>query len=86
MERFLNTPDAVAAAVRDGRTAQGLAQAELARRAGVGRRFVVDLEAGHPRAELGKVLAVLSALGIHATALPAPRSRRRPCTMWTFKP
>ncbi|BDH57364.1 hypothetical protein MTP03_23030 [Tsukamurella sp. PLM1] len=86
VERFLNTPDAVAAAVRDGRTAQGLAQAELARRAGVGRRFVVDLEAGHPRAELGKVLAVLSALGIHATALPAPRSRRRPCTMWTFKP
>ncbi len=72
MELFLNTPEAVAAAVRDGRTALGLAQAELTRRAGVGRRFVVDLEAGHPRAELGKVLAVLSALGIHATALPAP--------------
>lgn len=45
-------------------------QAELADKAGVGRKFVVELEAGHPRAELAKVLDVLDALGIDATAQP----------------
>jgi HTH-type transcriptional regulator/antitoxin HipB len=70
--RFLTTPEAVGQAVREGRKAAGWTQAELATRAGVGRRFVVDLEAGHERAELGKVLAVLEALDIHATALPPP--------------
>jgi len=68
---FLGTSDAVAAAVREQRNLAGLSQAELAVRAGVGRRFIVDLEAGHPRAELAKVLAVLDALGIHALALPS---------------
>jgi HTH-type transcriptional regulator / antitoxin HipB len=70
--RFLTTPEAVAAAVRETRTELGLSQAQLARKARVGRRFIVGIEAGHPRAELGKVLDVLEALDIHATALPAP--------------
>ncbi|WP_217996495.1 helix-turn-helix domain-containing protein [Piscicoccus intestinalis] len=51
-------------AVRDVRKRQNLTQAELAHRAHVSRMFVIDLEAGHPRAELGKALAVLEALGI----------------------
>ncbi|MDR1265342.1 MAG: helix-turn-helix transcriptional regulator [Propionibacteriaceae bacterium] len=75
--RFLDSPEAVAAAVRQGRAARRLSQADLAAEAGVGRRFVSDLENGHPRAELGKVLAVLRALGVHATALPAVPSRVR---------
>jgi HTH-type transcriptional regulator/antitoxin HipB len=77
VNRFLTTPDAVAQAVRAARTEAGLSQAALAARAGVGRRFVVDLESGHPRAELAKVLAVLEALDIHAMALPAPSVTRR---------
>ncbi|MGL5824769.1 MAG: hypothetical protein ACRCYU_08120 [Nocardioides sp.] len=32
---------------------------------------MVDLQAGHPRAESGEVLSVLNALGIHALALPS---------------
>jgi HTH-type transcriptional regulator/antitoxin HipB len=70
--RFLTSPQAVAVTVRAARKRAGLSQAELALKAGVGRRFVVDVEAGHPRAELGKVLAVLDAVGVHALALPAP--------------
>lgn len=70
--KFLHTPLRLGAVVRETRAELGLTQADLARRAGVGRRFIVDLEAGHDRAELGKVLSVLSALGIHALALPAP--------------
>ncbi|MDR1998601.1 MAG: helix-turn-helix transcriptional regulator [Frankiaceae bacterium] len=77
-DRFLTTPEAVGQAVREGRKEAGWSQAELAVRAGVGRRFVVDVEAGHPRAELAKVLALLDAVGVHATALPAAPAPMRP--------
>lgn len=50
--------------VRDVRKQLSLTQAELAHRAHVSRMFVIDLESGHPRAELGKALSVLGALGI----------------------
>lgn len=32
----------------------------------------MDLESGHPTAQLGKTLAVLEALGITVAALPSP--------------
>lgn len=56
--------DRIGGVVRRARKEQGLTQAEVARRAGVSRVFVIDLEAGHPRAELGKALAVLDVLGL----------------------
>lgn len=74
---FLSTPDRVADAVRGVRRERGLPQIELARQANVGRRFLQDLEAGHPRAEIGKVLDVLDALDIHAIALPSVPSPQR---------
>jgi y4mF family transcriptional regulator len=49
--------------IRATRKAQGLRQDELAGAAGVGIRFVVDLEAGKPTVQLGKALQVLQALG-----------------------
>jgi y4mF family transcriptional regulator len=79
-QRLLDTPEAVAEAVREGRRAMCLTQAQLAERAGVGRKFVMELEAGHPRAELAKVLAVLRVLNVQAvsstveSANPTPRS------------
>ncbi|MDN5743795.1 MAG: helix-turn-helix domain-containing protein [Nocardioidaceae bacterium] len=71
LNKFLATAEAVAETVHAQRLGRGWSQAELAAKAGVGRRFVVDLEAGHPRAELAKVLSVLDALGVHALALPS---------------
>jgi DNA-binding XRE family transcriptional regulator len=44
-----------------------MTQADLALAAGVSRRWIVDLEAGKPRAELALVLAVLDALGTPLT-------------------
>ena len=41
----------------------GLTQADLALAAGVGLRFVVDLEAGKPTVQLELVLRVIEALG-----------------------
>jgi y4mF family transcriptional regulator len=56
--------------VRDERKAQRLRQAELAAAAGVGIRFIVDLEAGKPTLQLGKVLHVLATLGCDVTIIP----------------
>ena len=59
-------------AVRHERKAQGLRQAELAAAAGVGIRFIVDLEAGKPTLQLEKALHVLATLGCDvAIARPA---------------
>ena len=49
--------------IRRTRRAQGLRQDQLAGAAGVGVRFLVELERGKPTAQLGKALAVLEALG-----------------------
>jgi y4mF family transcriptional regulator len=54
------------------RKAQKLRQAELAAAAGVGIRFIVDLEAGKPSVQLEKVLHVLATLGCNVSiASPA---------------
>lgn len=51
------------AVVREARSAAQLTQADLARRAGVSREWLIGLERGtRPRAELTKILDVLSAL------------------------
>jgi y4mF family transcriptional regulator len=52
------------------RKAQKLRQAELAAAAGVGIRFIVDLEAGKPTLQLEKVLHVLATLGCDVAVTP----------------
>ena len=63
MAIIMLTPADLGTIVRTTRKAQGLRQDELAGAAGVGLRFVVDLEAGKPTVQLGKMLLVLQALG-----------------------
>jgi y4mF family transcriptional regulator len=50
-------------ALRAARKHLGLTQPELALAAGVGVRFIVDLEAGKPTVRLENVLRVIDALG-----------------------
>lgn len=57
------------AATRKG---QGATQLDLAQMAGVGRRFIVELEAGKESLHVGKVLRVLETLGA-GIALEEPR-------------
>lgn len=61
-------------AVQSARQRQKLTQAELAAAAGVGKRFVVELEAGKPTVQLGKVLQVMSAAGVDITLTPRAAS------------
>ncbi|WP_437773677.1 helix-turn-helix domain-containing protein [Arthrobacter sp. KNU40] len=70
----IDTPAAAGAIIRARRQERGLSQQSLAQASGVSRKFLVDLEAGHERAELGKTMAVLHALGLNLTATdPMPR-------------
>lgn len=57
------TPSALGNAARAARKQLGLTQPQLALAAGVGVRFVVELEAGKPTLQLEHILRVLHALG-----------------------
>ena len=55
------------AAIRHYRVLSGLSQAELARRAGLHRSYLSDLEQGKETEHLRRVLRVLRALGVRMT-------------------
>lgn len=61
------------AAVAFARKALGLTQRELALAINSGERFIVDLEAGKPTAQLGKALAAAKAVGLRLTAAGSPQ-------------
>lgn len=61
------TPKTLGAAIKGERRRQGLRQDQLAAAANVGVRFIVDVEAGKPTAQIGKTLAVLAALGLQVS-------------------
>jgi HTH-type transcriptional regulator/antitoxin HipB len=61
---IVHTPVDLGAAIRAGRRALGLGQAELATRVGVRRQWVIKIEAGKSTAEVGLVLRTLNALGL----------------------
>ena len=63
MTTLIETPKHLGDAVRQARKALRLTQPQLALAAGVGVRFIVDLEAGKPTVRLENVLRVLQALG-----------------------
>ncbi len=68
------------AVIRDQRGAQGLTQRQLADRIGASREWVIRMEQGAPRTEVGLVLRVLDALSIqldaHLQDRPSPAGGR----------
>ena len=69
----IRTPLDLGLAIHDRRRKLKLSQTELARKAGVGRQWVVAIEHGKSRAELGLVLRTLSALDLPLTIDPGDR-------------
>lgn len=67
---FLASPAELGRAVRAARLARGLTQEDLADRAKVSRKFVVQLEEGKASAHLGKVLTVMMSAGLVGMAVP----------------
>lgn len=75
------TPADLGAIIRDRRKHLKRNQASLANEIGVSRQWLIELEHGHPRAELGLVLRVLDALGINLDADIAQAKTPRPGTV-----
>ena len=62
-----STPEELGAAFKAARTARGLRLEDLALAAGVGRRFLGELERGKPTVRLAETLRVAQALGVSIT-------------------
>ena len=59
----------LSAQIRDLRKKAGLTQMEMAKRTGVGLRFVRDVEQGKPTVRVDKVNQVLALFGCHVEAV-----------------
>lgn len=64
MKNKAATAAEIGAAIRKKRKEDGLTLADAAALCGVGYRFLSDLENGKPTVQMGKVLQVLTALGL----------------------
>lgn len=64
--------------VRERREALGLKQDDVVLSTGVGRRFVIELEAGKATAQLGKALLVAEAVGLRLFDPAAARQEDGP--------
>jgi HTH-type transcriptional regulator/antitoxin HipB len=78
---LIRTAADLGAVIRERRKQLNLDQAELAKRIGVSRQWVIGIERGRARAELGLVLRTLDALGIRlsgATGTPSSKTSSSP--------
>lgn len=66
----IRTPTDLGAIIRDSRIKLGLDQKSLADRIGVSREWIVEIEKGKPRAEIGLALRAINALSIVLDARP----------------
>jgi transcriptional regulator with XRE-family HTH domain len=78
---LIRTPADVGAAIRDRRRQLRLDQASLAKRIGASRQWVVGIERGRSRAELGLVLRALDALGVRLNTDTEGRQQVEPPTV-----
>jgi HTH-type transcriptional regulator / antitoxin HipB len=72
---LIRSPADLGAIIRDRRKQLKLDQASFAKRIGVSRQWVIDVEHGHPRAELALVLRAMDALKIRLDAGPEQAAR-----------
>jgi HTH-type transcriptional regulator/antitoxin HipB len=64
---LIRTYKDIGALIRHKRKEQGWDQKSLAQKVGVSRQWLIEVEKGKPRAEVGLVLRVLEALGVSLT-------------------
>jgi y4mF family transcriptional regulator len=73
----IRTPVDLGALIRDRRTKLGLDQRSLAKKVGVSRQWIVEVEKGKPRAEIGLLLRTIDALGILLAAEKESPEKKR---------
>jgi HTH-type transcriptional regulator/antitoxin HipB len=63
----IRNPEQLGRAIRLKRKERSLSQSALAARLGVGRKWVIGIESGSPKAELGLILKTLDLLGLRTS-------------------
>ena len=71
----VRTATDLGAFIRERRAKLGMDQSDLAKKAGTSRKWIVEVEQGKPRAEIGLVLRALTALGV-SLDLAADRAQK----------
>jgi len=74
----IRTPAGLGVLIQNTRKKLRLDQSTLAKKIGVGRLWLIEIEKGKPRAEIGLVLRTLDALRIRLDATPESKTRRYP--------
>jgi HTH-type transcriptional regulator / antitoxin HipB len=74
----IRTDTDLGAFIRERRTQLGMDQITLAKKTGTSRKWLVEVEQGKPRAEIGLILRTLKSLGVYidlkADSSPEPSS------------
>jgi HTH-type transcriptional regulator/antitoxin HipB len=73
----IRTPADLGALIRDRRTKLALDQRSLAQKVGVSRQWIVEVEKGKPRAEIGLLLRTIDTLGINLTTEEEAPGKKR---------
>lgn len=60
----IRTATDLGAFIRERRAKLGMDQSDLAEKAGTSRKWIVEVEQGKPRAEIGLILRTLKTLGV----------------------
>ena len=71
----IRTATDLGAFIRERRVKLGMDQSELAEKAGTSRKWIVEVEQGKPRAEIGLILRTLKTLGV-SLDIAADRSQK----------
>lgn len=69
-DRSVRSVEELGAAIRKRRRKMGWDQQYLAERVRVSRQWIVEIEAGKPRAEIGLLLSTLQALDLRIEVVP----------------
>lgn len=77
----VTTVQDIGLAIRERRRELGLSQQELADRVDVGRQWVVEIERGKPRAEIGLLLRTLDVLALQVS-ITSEKSSREITARW----
>jgi HTH-type transcriptional regulator / antitoxin HipB len=73
---IVRTPSDLGLLIRERRRALGLDQRELAKKVGVSRLWIIEIEKGKPRAEIGLVMRALLALDLALDVSTEPAAAR----------
>ena len=81
----IRTATDLGASIRERRTALGMDQVSLAKKAGTSRKWLVEVEQGKPGAEIGLILRTLKSLeisidleAVSSVATPPPNKAKAP--------